>query len=207
MPTQIITKNSSTAASVPLAADLVQGELAVNVTDKRIHTKDSSNAVVELGVNPSSLAVDTDSFYVDTVNSRIGVNTLSPAERLHIQGANSETIGLRLASRNSTSDSTRTTITQDGDTGKFTVAIDPSGNGSDRGFVVQLSNQAEITIDANGYIHAGSSTAPLWASGSGTPEGSVTAPVGSFYSRTDGGAGTSFYVKESGSGNTGWAAK
>lgn len=43
--------------------------------------------------------------------------------------------------------------------------------------------------------------------GSGSPEGSVTAPVGAVYHRTDGGAGTSFYVKESGAGNTGWVAK
>lgn len=43
--------------------------------------------------------------------------------------------------------------------------------------------------------------------GAGTPEGAVTAPVGSTYCRTDGGAGTSFYVKESGAGNTGWVAK
>lgn len=43
--------------------------------------------------------------------------------------------------------------------------------------------------------------------GSGTPEGAVTAPIGSTYRRTNGGAGTSFYVKESGTGNTGWVAK
>ena len=43
--------------------------------------------------------------------------------------------------------------------------------------------------------------------GSGTPEGNVTAPVGAIYSRTDGGANTSFYVKESGAGSTGWVAK
>lgn len=43
--------------------------------------------------------------------------------------------------------------------------------------------------------------------GSGSPEGVVTAPVGCIYSRTDGGAGTSMYVKESGTGNTGWVAK
>lgn len=42
--------------------------------------------------------------------------------------------------------------------------------------------------------------------GSGSPEGSVSAPVGSYYSRTDGSTGTSFYIKESGSGNTGWVA-
>lgn len=44
-------------------------------------------------------------------------------------------------------------------------------------------------------------------SGTGTPEGAITAPVGSFFSRTDGGAATTLYVKESGAGNTGWAAK
>jgi hypothetical protein len=43
--------------------------------------------------------------------------------------------------------------------------------------------------------------------GSGTPEGVVTAPVGAVFHRTNGGAGTSFYVKESGTGNTGWVAK
>lgn len=43
--------------------------------------------------------------------------------------------------------------------------------------------------------------------GSGTPESVVTADVGSTFHRTDGGAGTSFYVKESGTGNTGWVAK
>ena len=43
--------------------------------------------------------------------------------------------------------------------------------------------------------------------GAGTPERAVTAPVGSMFLRTDGGAGTTLYVKESGAGNTGWAAK
>lgn len=43
--------------------------------------------------------------------------------------------------------------------------------------------------------------------GEGSPEGVVTAKVGATYHRTDGGAGTSFYVKESGAGTTGWVAK
>lgn len=43
--------------------------------------------------------------------------------------------------------------------------------------------------------------------GSGSPEGLVAAPVGARYSRTDGGAGTSLYVKESGGTTTlGWVA-
>lgn len=43
--------------------------------------------------------------------------------------------------------------------------------------------------------------------GAGTPEGAIAAPVGSTWRRTNGGAGTSFYVKESGTGSTGWVAK
>ena len=45
----IITKNSSTASAVPLAANLTQGELAVNVTDKKLYTKDSGGNVVQVG--------------------------------------------------------------------------------------------------------------------------------------------------------------
>lgn len=43
--------------------------------------------------------------------------------------------------------------------------------------------------------------------GAGSPETVITAPVGSTYRRTNGGAGTTFYVKESGVGNTGWVGK
>jgi hypothetical protein len=47
----------------------------------------------------------------------------------------------------------------------------------------------------------------FWSAGNGTPEGVVTAPVGSLFSRLDGGAITTLYVKTSGVGNTGWTAK
>ena len=50
-------------------------------------------------------------------------------------------------------------------------------------------------------------TAAAIYSGSGTPEAAVTAAIGSLFMRTDGGAATSVYVKESGAGNTGWVAK
>ncbi len=48
---------------------------------------------------------------------------------------------------------------------------------------------------------------PIIAHGTGSPESVLTAKIGSTYHREDGGAGTSFYVKESGTGNTGWVAK
>jgi len=43
--------------------------------------------------------------------------------------------------------------------------------------------------------------------GTGSPEGAITASVGSTFHRTNGGAATSYYVKEAGTGNTGWVAK
>lgn len=44
-------------------------------------------------------------------------------------------------------------------------------------------------------------------SGAGTPESVVVAPVGSLFLRLDGGAGTTLYVKQSGTSNTGWVGK
>jgi hypothetical protein len=44
----IVIKNSSTASAVPTSGDLVQGELAVNVTDKKLYTEDSGGTVVKL---------------------------------------------------------------------------------------------------------------------------------------------------------------
>lgn len=61
-----------------------------------------------------------------------------------------------------------------------------------------------ITTGAVGYYNYGGTA---WISGAGSPEGAATAVVGSIWSRTDGSTGTSLYVKESGTGNTGWVAK
>jgi hypothetical protein len=48
---------------------------------------------------------------------------------------------------------------------------------------------------------------PSWQAGTGAPEGVKFGRPGCYYSRSDGGAGTSLYVKESGSNtNTGWVA-
>jgi len=58
MATKIVTKNSSTASAVPTASDLVQGELAVNVTDKRLFTEDNGGSIVELGTNPSTIDIN-----------------------------------------------------------------------------------------------------------------------------------------------------
>lgn len=57
-----------------------------------------------------------------------------------------------------------------------------------------------------GQIHIQATSAKIYG-GTGTPEGIVTAQQGSIFARTNGGAGTSLYIKESGVGNTGWVGK
>jgi len=51
MATTIVTKSGSGA---PTASDLVAGELAVDLTNKRLYTEDSGGTVLELGTNPAS---------------------------------------------------------------------------------------------------------------------------------------------------------
>jgi hypothetical protein len=57
------------------------------------------------------------------------------------------------------------------------------------------------------FVTGGVALTPLQLYGSGTPEAVLTAPVGSTYQNYGGGAGTSFYVKQTGTGNTGWVGK
>ena len=78
------------------------------------------------------------------------------------------------------------------------------GTGSTRRLTLNSSGDATINTSGRGFILPGGIS---WTSGAGSPEGVVTAPVGSLYSRSDGGLLTSLYVKQSGTGNTGWAGK
>jgi len=48
MASTIKIKNSSTTGAVPTSSDLVQGELAINVTDRSIYTENASGTVVKL---------------------------------------------------------------------------------------------------------------------------------------------------------------
>ena len=46
--------NTATASATPSAVNLVQGEMAVNVTDKKLYSKDSGGNVVQVGSGPSA---------------------------------------------------------------------------------------------------------------------------------------------------------
>jgi len=85
MATKIILKKSSTAGAVPLVADLDAAELAINLADRKIYTKNNSGAIVTLqgayvdSVAPGTPAegdlwYDTTSNYLKAYNGSSWVN-------------------------------------------------------------------------------------------------------------------------------------
>lgn len=86
----------------------------------------------------------------------------------------------------------------------------------DKYYEMVLSNtsaSSELFID--NYSSSGTTARTIGAGavpvlglrGTGTPEDVEEAGIGSFFRRKDGGAGTSFYIKESGTAKTGWIGK
>lgn len=64
-----------------------------------------------------------------------------------------------------------------------------------------------LVLNHLGELEIGGTGGSKLMTGAGSPEGADTAPVGSIFMRTDGGASTSMYIKETGTGDTGWVAK
>lgn len=95
------------------------------------------------------------------------------------------------------------------------VATNATRSGKFSEFASALSNFTEtgsVAENLRGYFSASDAVyigdvGQFIGSGVNSPEGVVTAPIGSLYMRQNGGAGTSLYVKETGTGNTGWTAK
>jgi len=57
MATKIIHKKSSVANRVPVTADLEVGEIALNLADKKIYSKQTDGTVVEMSPNTDQLAI------------------------------------------------------------------------------------------------------------------------------------------------------
>ena len=74
-----------------------------------------------------------------------------------------------------------------------------TGAGTLGPFVTFAFRRVDVIVDVNSNVRQ--------MVGDNTPEGAATAGVGSTFVRRNGGAATTFYVKESGTGNTGWVAK
>jgi hypothetical protein len=124
MSNTIQIKRSTTAAAVPTAGQLAVGELAVNLVDKKLFTKDALGAVVELtppAVTAASTAeaqAGTDNTkFISPLRMREGFNASGSAPvyacRAWVNFDGTGTVAIR-ASGNVSS------ITDDG-TGKYTV--------------------------------------------------------------------------------------
>lgn len=49
MAATIVIKNSVTTGAKPTTSDIIRGELAVNLIDKRLYSRDNSNNIVQVG--------------------------------------------------------------------------------------------------------------------------------------------------------------
>jgi hypothetical protein len=90
MPNIIQHKRSSTSGVVPVATGLSQGELAINIADGKLYTKNSSNSVINLGVTSISGTSITPSSGL--FSNSVGIGTTSPIAKLDIYGSGSSSI-------------------------------------------------------------------------------------------------------------------
>ena len=97
---------------------------------------------------------------------------------------------------------TATNLVSDLSTRKATVFDDALSGRLPQTEFTSLGGVAQIELNTSDL-----STSVKVLSSSGSPDEVVTATVGSMFLRTNGGANTTLYVKESGTGNTGWVAK
>lgn len=96
-------------------------------------------------------------------------------------------------------------------TGSAAVSMDVRGVLITGGIKPRSTNASDIgssteLFKASYVIRRYWSATVFDAFGTGTPEGSIVAGIGSTYRRTDGAVGSTLYYKASGTGNTGWVA-
>ena len=145
--TTILTKKKDTSGA-PVAGDLTNAaggaELAVNTADKRLYTKNSSNAVVEVGTNASELMVSGTATFRGAVSGNSTFNISGSAgisSNLNIGGTLGVTGSAGLSGNvdvGGTLTGASTVSDQDGDlrdiplstkvSGDYTLAVTDAGN-------------------------------------------------------------------------------
>lgn len=94
MATTIKLKNGSGA---PAASDLVQGEPALDLTNNRLYSENSSGSVVEIGTNPTSLSINGTAITSTAAELNILDGVTSTAAELNIlDGVTSTTAELNI---------------------------------------------------------------------------------------------------------------
>ena len=173
MATTIKLKNGSGA---PLAGDLVQGEPALDLTNKRLYTENASGTVIEVGTNPTSLTTGTftstgiDDNATSTAitidaSENVGIGTASPQFQLHLSGSApgvvmSETGAVKYyRNRAAASALTWDILNTDYSFNSEVMRIDSSGNvgigetAPSRALDIKSANPLNINTTSNNQIH------------------------------------------------------
>ena len=148
--TTIKLKNGSGA---PLAGDLVQGEPALDLTNKRLYTEDSGGTVIEVGTNPTSVTTGViTSTGIDVTGS---VTATSVNTGAGIAGRNAFSSGdIRVAAPNDTNISLMTVSNT-----LATIKTDFYGGGSLVPLVIQTgTNNNQLYLDTIGNVGIGTSS-------------------------------------------------
>jgi len=180
---------------------LLSSTVADNLCAKNSQQTNDTYSGISANTDSGSVACD----YCIFKDNRVIVATVSPVEKYSMQILNTTDSIVR---NNVMQDGATSDWVSTGSTGLVQSQNYPNTNFGGPGidyFSNEMTAGAGLNV-ASGQIIYSANVGRIYF-GSGTPEGAVTATVGSIYLRNNGGVGSSFYVKETGSGNTGWAAK
>jgi len=146
MPSTIKLKYGSGA---PSASDLVQGEPALDLTNKRLYSEDGSANVLEIGTNPTELTVDD-----VAINGKVITMTGSTSDTATITAGTNGTLDI---------------VTTDAAAAAANIQITADGTAELAGTTVTLDSSGGITLDADGgtitFADAGSSLGTITSSG------------------------------------------
>jgi hypothetical protein len=167
MATTIVTKNSSTASAVPTAGQLVQGELAVNVADKKLYTEDNAGSIIVLADGVKLAGIEALADVTDTANvtaagalmdSELTNITAVKALNQGVATTDSPTFdgltvdGATTITKTGTNASPHIKLTESGDTREFNIYNDGSGNGRLVLADTDDTPDTEIVLADNGQI-------------------------------------------------------
>ncbi len=185
--------NDNTAPSISISgAGSGDGTVSVN------HVKKIGSGNPFIAVEGHNIAVVGNSIKGDGSQTNFALSVVAGATAINVTGNNIEGfdgvngagIGIRTAS----------CIASGNFIDNCYNAIDYGANACRLG-INMITNTHASGADYSGTLAIGH------FEGTGSPESVVGAGIGSTYTRLDGGAGTSQYFKESGTGDTGWVAK
>jgi hypothetical protein len=165
---------------VPLVGDLVQGEPAFDLTNKRLYTENAGGTVIEVGTNPSTLSVTGAATFNGNVAATRAVlgATDYATEQMSIfnsqAGAanNAATLGFHLSNLDWGSEATTARVSavqENGITGATALVFGTATNGSETSAPerMRLDSSGNLSI-TTGKLNIATTVTPATASSAGT---------------------------------------